>query len=104
MAQIIAMANQKGGVAKTTTTMSLGAGLVELGYRVLLVDMDQQGSLTISAGIEPDDLEASIYNVLSSHADIKVRHPMPLSSVILELEEGMFLAPANNELAALDLE
>ncbi len=104
MAQIIVLANQKGGVAKTTTTMSLGAGLTELGYRVLLVDMDQQGSLTISCGIEPDELDQTIYNVLSSHADIKVRNPLPLNSVILELEEGMFIAPANNELAALDLE
>ncbi len=104
MTQIVAMANQKGGVAKTTTTMSLGAGLVELGYRVLLIDLDQQGSLTISAGIDPDSLEMTIYNVLSSHADIKVRHSLELSSVILELEEGMFLVPANSELAALDLE
>jgi chromosome partitioning protein len=104
MTEIIALANQKGGVAKTTTTMSLGAGLVEQGYRVLLVDLDQQGSLTISAGIDPDSLETTMYNVLSEHANIKVRNPLPLSSVLLELEEGMWLAPSNNELAALDLE
>jgi chromosome partitioning protein len=104
MAEIIALANQKGGVAKTTTTMSLGAGLVEQGYRVLLVDLDQQGSLTISAGLDPDSLETTLYNVLSEHANMKIRNPMPLTSVLLELEEGMWLAPANNELAALDLE
>src|SRR5438132_6295164 len=104
MTEIIALANQKGGVANTTTTMNLGAGLVEQGYRVLLVDLDQQGSLTISAGIDPDSLETTIYHVLSEHANIKVRTPMRLSQVLLELEEGMWLAPSNNELAVLDLE
>src|SRR5436305_273636 len=104
MTEIIAFANQKGGVAKTTTTMNVGAGLVEQGYRVLIVDLDQQGSLTISAGVEPDSLETTLYDVLSDHADIKVRTPMLIADVLLELEEGMWLAPANNELAAIDLE
>ena len=64
MTRIIAVANQKGGVAKTTTVASLGAALVELGQRVLLVDLDPQACLTFSLGIDPEDLELSVHDVL----------------------------------------
>ena len=64
--RVIALANQKGGVAKTTTALNLGAALAERGRRVLVVDLDQQGSLTMSAGLEPDELDETIYTVLSA--------------------------------------
>ena len=63
-AKTIAVVNQKGGVGKTTTTISLGASLAELGRRVLLVDFDPQGSLSIGLGVVTDELESSIYNLL----------------------------------------
>jgi chromosome partitioning protein len=70
-ARVIAFANQKGGVAKTTTTLNLAAAFVESGYRVLCVDMDPQGNLTMSQGIDPDTLELSMYDVLVYHVPIK---------------------------------
>ena len=63
-AKVIAFTNQKGGVAKTTTTLNLAAAFVERGHRVLCVDLDPQGNLTMSQGIDPDSLEASMYDVL----------------------------------------
>src|ERR671925_1940214 len=60
----IAFTNQKGGVAKTTTTLNLAAAFVEKGHRVLCVDLDPQGNLTMSQGIDPDTLEVSMYDVL----------------------------------------
>ena len=63
-AKVIAFANQKGGVAKTTTTLNLAAAFVEQGHRVLCVDMDPQGNLTMSQGIDPDAVEQSMYDVL----------------------------------------
>jgi chromosome partitioning protein len=70
-ARIIAFANQKGGVAKTTTTLNLAAAFAEQGHRVLCVDMDPQGNLTMSQGIDPDTLELSMYDVLVHHIPIK---------------------------------
>jgi chromosome partitioning protein len=63
-AKVIAFANQKGGVAKTTTTLNLAAAFAEQGHRVLCVDMDPQGNLTMSQGIDPDTLEQSMFDVL----------------------------------------
>ncbi len=63
-ATVIAFANQKGGVAKTTTTLNLAAAFVERGHRALCVDLDPQGNLTMSQGIDPDSLEVSMYDVL----------------------------------------
>src|SRR3712207_7197294 len=70
-AKVIAFANQKGGVAKTTTTLNLAAAFVEKGHRVLCVDMDPQGNLTMSQGIDPDSLETSMYDVLVHHTSIR---------------------------------
>ena len=63
-AKVIVFANQKGGVAKTTTTLNLAVAFAERGHRVLCVDMDPQGNLTMSQGIDPDSLEKSMYDVL----------------------------------------
>jgi chromosome partitioning protein len=69
MGRVVAVANQKGGVAKTTTTHSLGAGLAELGERVLLVDLDPQACLTFSLGIDADGLDRSLHDVLAGRAE-----------------------------------
>ncbi len=70
-AKVIAFANQKGGVAKTTTTLNLAAAFVESGHRVLCVDMDPQANLTMSQGIDPDSVEKSMYDVLVHHIPIQ---------------------------------
>src|SRR6476469_10366235 len=89
--RVLAVANQKGGVAKTTTVASLGSALAELGQRVLLVDLDPQACLTFSLGIDPEDLELSVHHVLT-----KGLNP---SEVILETDDGVDLMPATIELA-----
>lgn len=87
----LAVANQKGGVAKTTSVASIGAALAELGHRVLLVDLDPQACLTFSLGIDPEDLETSVHHVLTQGVD-------PIE-VIIETEDGVDLLPATIELA-----
>jgi chromosome partitioning protein len=89
--QILAIANQKGGVAKTTTVASLGAALTEHGKRVLIVDLDPQACLTFSLGIDPEDLELSVHHVLTKGVDV--------AEVIIETEDGVDLLPATIELA-----
>src|SRR4030081_3984429 len=69
--KVIALANQKGGVAKTTTTLNLAVAFVEEGHRVLCIDMDPQGNLTMSQGIDPDSLEKSMYDVLVHHISMR---------------------------------
>jgi chromosome partitioning protein len=78
MAHVLAFANQKGGVAKTTSTLNLGVALTELGKRVLAVDMDPQGNLTMSQGIDPENLEKSLFDVLV--------HRLPIEDVIVHSE------------------
>jgi chromosome partitioning protein len=105
--QIIAVANQKGGVGKTTTTMNVGASLAEMGKRVLLVDLDQQANLTMYTGVsDPDEMlevQETLYAVLSSYADPK-KTPLPALSIIRNVAPHLDLLPANGELGALDLE
>ncbi len=91
MSRIIAIANVKGGVAKTTTAINLAAALQERGRRVLAVDLDPQASLTLSLGFNPDGLKHTIGDALDGRA-------VPLDSVILKSAEGIALAPANREL------
>ena len=84
----IAVANQKGGVAKTTTVVSLGAALAELKQRVLLVDLDPQGSLTFSLGIDPEDLDVTVAEVLLGTQQAE--------DAIVITDDGMHLLPAND--------
>jgi len=91
MTTTLAVANQKGGVAKTTSVASLGAALAELGHSVLLVDLDPQACLTFSLGIDPEDVEVSVHHVLTKGVDP--------TEVILETEDGVDLLPSTIELA-----
>ncbi|RVW11347.1 ParA family protein [Prescottella agglutinans] len=91
MTTVLAVANQKGGVAKTTTVASLGAALVDLGRRVLVVDLDPQGCLTFSLGHNPDRLETSVHDVLVGNVAAK--------DALLETDEGVTLLPATIDLA-----
>src|SRR3954454_19874922 len=88
---IVAGANQKGGVAKTTTVASLGAALAEHGQLVLLVALDPQPCLTFSLGIDPEDLDASVHHVLTKGMDP--------AAAIIETDDGVDLLPATIELA-----
>ncbi len=90
---MIAFANQKGGVAKTTTTLNLAAAFAEEGHRVLCVDMDPQGNLTMSQGIDPDTLERSMYDVLV--------HDLPIAEVIRRRE--IDVACASIDLAGAEM-
>ena len=89
-AAIIAVANQKGGVAKTTSVASIGAAMAETGRRVLLVDLDPQASLTFSLGIDPDAVELSVHEVVLGQAEI--------GDALLEAAEGIDLLPSTIEL------
>ena len=96
MTTTLAVANQKGGVAKTTSVASIGAALAELGQRVLLVDLDPQACLTFSLGIDPEDLELSVHHVLTKGLDP--------SEVVIETADGVDLLPATIELARAEAE
>jgi chromosome partitioning protein len=91
--RVIAFANQKGGVAKTTTTLNLGVAFSEMGHRVLLIDLDPQGNLTMSQGLNPDVIERSMFVVLV--------HKVPISEVIERREVD--LAVASIDLAGAEL-
>ena len=102
MSRIIAVANQKGGVGKTTTTLNLGAALVENGYSVLLIDLDPQGSLTTALGFEPEEIEQTIYDVI--HAVINEKQEPTIHDVLFETEAKLDLVPSNIELSAAELD
>ena len=92
-ARVIAFANQKGGVAKTTTTLNLAVALKEEGFRVLIVDLDPQGNLTMSQGLNPDEIERSMFDVLV--------HKLPIQEVIQEREVD--IAVSSIDLAGAEL-
>ena len=93
MARVYALANQKGGVAKTTSTVNLGAALAERGRRVLLVDLDPQANLTMSQGFDPEKVESSMFDVLV--------HKVPIVDVIRQAEVAV--AVSSIELAGAEL-
>src|SRR5438309_7010001 len=91
--KVIAFANQKGGVAKTTTTLNLGVAFAEQGYKVLLIDLDPQGNLTMSQGLNPDTIQQSMFDVLV--------HRMPIDQVIETREVD--IAVSSIDLAGADM-
>jgi chromosome partitioning protein len=95
--RFMAIANQKGGVGKTTTAVNLGAALAELGYRVLVVDLDPQGNATTGLGINARNLQTSIYDVLLNDVDLE-------DCVEPTAVRNLFLAPATIDLAGAEIE
>src|SRR6478752_4778069 len=91
--QVIVLANQKGGVAKTTTTLNLGVAFAEQGHRVLLIDLDPQGNLTMSQGLNPDTIQKSMFDVLV--------HRLPIEQVIEQRE--VEIAVSSIDLAGADM-
>jgi len=97
-ARVIAVANQKGGVGKTTSTINLGAALAEYGRRVLLVDFDPQGALSVGLGVQPHQLESTIYNLLMERG-VEADDVIRTTSV-----QGMDLLPSNIDLSAAEVQ
>jgi chromosome partitioning protein len=94
----VAVCNQKGGVGKTTTTINLGAALAEFGRRVLLVDFDPQGALSVGLGIQPHELDSTVYNLLME------RGASPAEVVVKTSVAGMELLPSNIDLSGAEVQ
>jgi chromosome partitioning protein len=96
-AHIIALCNQKGGVGKTTSTINLGAALVEFGRRVLLVDFDPQGALSVGLGVNPNELDLTVYNALMERS-------VSADDILIKTGAGMDLLPSNIDLSAAEVQ
>ena len=102
MSKVIALSNQKGGVGKTTSTISLGVALAQQGKKVLVVDCDAQSSMSIALGIEqPDELDVSLTEIMRAVID---ERPLPKESGIHHHEEGIDFVPANIGLSGMELQ
>lgn len=97
-ARVIALCNQKGGVGKTTTTINLGAALAEAGRRVLVVDFDPQGALSVGLGVNPHELDITVYNLLMQR-DVSIEDVLLKTSVA-----GLDLLPGNIDLSAAEVQ
>ncbi|MEY2680599.1 MAG: hypothetical protein RL661_830, partial [Pseudomonadota bacterium] len=97
MGKIIAVANQKGGVGKTTTSVNLSASLVTMGYRVLLVDLDAQGNATMGCGVDKHHVVSSAYDILTGRAFIG-------DAIVSVDPDGLDLLPGNSDLTAVQVE
>jgi len=102
MSRVIAIANHKGGIGKTTSTLTIGAVLATRGLRVLLVDFDPQGSLSIAMGLEPDDLPETTYTVMRRF--VHDYTPPDLGVALHTIRPNLDLLPANIDLAAAERE
>lgn len=96
MTRRIVVANLKGGVGKSTTVLNVGKALTEKGYRVLMVDLDPQAGLTASAGIDPYDLERSVYSML-------LKDDVPLGRVVKQIGENLVIVPAQENLTTAEI-
>ena len=97
MAKIFCVANQKGGVGKTTTTVNLAAGLAQIGQRVLMVDLDPQGNATMGSGVDKRSLQLTVYDVLIEEASVR-------EAAVLAEASGYHVLGANRELAGAEIE
>jgi len=96
MASVISVTNQKGGVGKTTTSINLAASLVQRGKRILLIDMDPQGNATVGCGVDPEEIQSTIYDVLLLDSSVK--------DAVIKTECGVDVLTANGDLAGAQVE